>query len=103
MIHEGKVVLCAPLDEIKASHHRLTLRFPETQPAAPALPGALACEGAGREWTTLCDGRLDEIKTAAAALNAAIVEEGVPSLEEIFVARVGTRGAGMPHAAQREA
>src|SRR6266478_1624949 len=39
MLHAGKVLWCGPLDEIKAGHHRLVLRFanPQTQP--PVLPG----------------------------------------------------------------
>ncbi|MCX7011037.1 MAG: ABC transporter ATP-binding protein, partial [Candidatus Sumerlaeota bacterium] len=87
MIHRGRVALCAPVDQIKGSHHRLTLHFEEPQATAPSLPGALSCEGAGREWTFLCDGAMTELKRAAAALGAQVVDEAVPSLEEIFVAR----------------
>ena len=56
MIDRGRVVLCGELDEIKASHRRLTLRFDEPQSRAPALGGALTCEGSGREWTAVCRG-----------------------------------------------
>src|SRR4029077_4894722 len=31
MLHQGKLVLCGPLDEIKAQHRRITLRFDATQ------------------------------------------------------------------------
>lgn len=92
MIHKGKIVLCAPLDEIKGNHHRLTLRFGEPRDEPPKLAGALGCEGSGREWTMLCDGQLDELKAEAAKLNAEVVEQGTPSLEEIFVARVRISG-----------
>jgi len=87
MIHRGRLALCGPVDQIKESHHRLTLRFEEPQAAAPSLPGALSCEGAGREWTFLCDGAMTELKRAAEQMNAQVVDEAVPSLEEIFVAR----------------
>jgi len=88
MIHAGRLVLNAPLDQIKASHHRLTLRFRTSQAAPPRLPGILFCEGAGLEWTVLCDGALDVLRAAAEKQGARIVEEGTPTLEEIFVARV---------------
>jgi len=91
MIHQGRVVLCGTMDNIKGSHYRLTLRFQEALRSAPALLGALSYEGSDREWTAICDGRLDQLKQAAVALGADILEESVPSLEEIFVARV--RGA----------
>ena len=47
--------------------------------------------GAGRDWTAVCRGPLDQIEGEAAALGARIVAEGVPTLDEIFVARVGAR------------
>src|SRR2546430_16104525 len=48
MIHAGRVVFAAPLDEIRATHRRLTLRFPEPRPAPPALAGGPAPGGARR-------------------------------------------------------
>jgi len=88
MIHAGRLVLDAPLDQIKASHHRLTLRFQTSQAAPPRLPGILFCDGSGLEWTVLCDGALEALRAAAEKLGARIVEEGTPTLEEIFVGRV---------------
>jgi len=88
MIHAGRLVLNAPLDQIKASHHRLTLRFQTSQTAPPRFPGVLFCEGEGLEWTVLCDGSLDALRAAAEKQGARIVEEGIPTLEEIFVGRV---------------
>jgi len=91
MITHGRIVFCAGLDEIKQTHYRLTLRFSEARSDAPALAGALVCEGAGREWTAVCRGRLGDLQEAAFTLGAEIVEKQVPSLDEIFVAQVGTR------------
>ena len=90
MIHKGKVVLSAPLEEIKASHHRLTLRFLEPQLGPPDLAGALNWEGSGLEWTAVCNGQIDELIRAAERLNATVVDKGTPSLESIFVARVAS-------------
>jgi ABC-2 type transport system ATP-binding protein len=89
LIDQGKVALCAALDDVKEGHHRLTLRFDEPQARPPVLAGALSCEGGGREWTVVCNGRVGELRAAAARLGARVVAEAVPSLDEIFVARVG--------------
>ena len=87
MMAEGRLVLSGPLDDIKSSHHQFTLRFDNPQARAPVLAGALTVAGAGREWTVVCNGARDELRTAAARLGARIVEEHSPSLDEIFVAR----------------
>ena len=47
MIHQGRIVFDAPLDEIKATHRRLTLRFAEAAPVA-ACAGPGAGRGRGR-------------------------------------------------------
>jgi len=98
MLHAGKVLWCGPLDEIKAGHHRLVLRFanPQTQP--PVLPGALSIQGAGKEWTLICNGARQELNERVAALGARIVEEHTPSLNEIFVARASTAPTCLPGA-----
>jgi ABC-2 type transport system ATP-binding protein len=93
LIDRGRVVFSGALDQIKDTHHRLTLRFPRPRPEPPALPGALAWEGSGAEWAAVCSGRLDDLHTAAAACGAEVVGRRAPSLDEIFVARVGTKAA----------
>src|SRR5947207_13073405 len=91
LIDRGRVVFSGALDHIKDTHHRLTLRFPEPRPQPPALAGALAWEGHGAEWVAVCNGRLSELQEAAAACGAQVIGQRVPSLDEIFVARVGTK------------
>jgi ABC-2 type transport system ATP-binding protein len=91
LIDRGRIVLCDPLDSIKSAHRRLTLRFEEPLGSAPLLRGSLRCEGSGREWTAVCRGSRDDLYGQAASLGALIVEEHTPSLDEIFVARVGSR------------
>lgn len=89
MIHEGKVALYGTLDEIKAGHRHVILRFDSPQDRPPPLPGMLHFEGQGREWSVVCDSPVRELAEAAAQHNAAIVEEHAPSLETVFLARVG--------------
>jgi ABC-2 type transport system ATP-binding protein len=93
MIHRGRVVFDSALDDVKETHRFLTLRFAEARRRPPALAGVLAWDGGGCEWTALCSGRPGEVRDAAAAAGARVVEERVPSLDEIFVAQAGTRGA----------
>ena len=90
MIHQGRIVFDAPLDEIRATHHRLTLQFAEPRPRPPALAGALAWEGDGREWTAVCAGSPVGLRAAAEAAGGRVVEEHGLRLDEIFMARAGT-------------
>jgi ABC-2 type transport system ATP-binding protein len=91
MLHRGHVLFCAGLDDIKETHHRLTLRFETDRASAPQLAGALTCDGRGQEWTALCNGQLGELESAVNRLGARIVDKHVPTLDEIFVAQVGTK------------
>jgi ABC-2 type transport system ATP-binding protein len=88
LIH-GRLAYCGPLDDLKAGHHRLTVRFEEGLARPPALTGALVWEGGGQEWTAVCQGRLGELQAAAEAVGGRVVDRGMPSLDEIFVARAG--------------
>jgi ABC-2 type transport system ATP-binding protein len=87
MLRRGRLVFCEPLDEVKESHFRVTLRFPEPRPAPPALEGVLTWEGAGREWTAFCAGRPEHLEAGAAVLGGSILRRDYLSLDEIFVAR----------------
>lgn len=91
LLDRGRIVLCETLETIKASHCRLTLRFDEPLLSPPALAGSSRWEGSGREWSATCRGTLQDLKGQAAGIGARIVEEHTPSLDEIFVARVGSR------------
>jgi ABC-2 type transport system ATP-binding protein len=91
LIDRGRIVLSEPLDAIKASHRRLTVRFDQPLDEPPALLGSTRWEGFGREWTAVCRGSSAELQDRAAGTGAQIVEEHTPSLDDIFVARLGSR------------
>jgi len=91
MLHQGRVVLCDPLDQILGSHHRITVRFAQPQAAAPDLPGGGQWRGERHEWSTICNGALNQLQQAVEAVGAQIVEQEQPSLEEVFIDRVGRR------------
>jgi ABC-2 type transport system ATP-binding protein len=93
MIHRGRIVFDGPLDEIRATHRRLTVQFPEPRPRPPALAGALSWEGAGREWTAVCAGLPNGLRAQAEAAGGRVVEEHALRLNEIFLARAGAAPA----------
>jgi ABC-2 type transport system ATP-binding protein len=90
MLHQGRLVLCGSLDEIKAQHRQFTLHFESAQVKPPVIAGAFNVCGQGKEWTVMCNGARTELPAIAANLGARIVDEHAPSLNEIFVARAGS-------------
>ena len=90
MLHHGTVRFSAPLDDIKARHRRLSLHFETPQPKAPAIPGAIRVDGAGREWTVICDAVRLYGPAMAQHIGATLVEDSPASLDEIFVAHAAS-------------
>jgi ABC-2 type transport system ATP-binding protein len=88
IIHRGRLVLTASMDEIKDTHRRVTLQFSEPLDKPPALVGAISHEGFGAEWTYICTGSSDQLCRAAEAIGATVVDDTALSLDEIFVSRV---------------
>jgi ABC-2 type transport system ATP-binding protein len=103
LLHQGRLVFSAELDDLKETHRCLTLRFAEPRSQPPALAPVLAWQGAGQEWTAVCRGRPGELEAVFAGSGAHIVADRVPSLDEIFVAQVGTPLAPLPGGQRREA
>ena len=96
MISQGAIVLSAPLRAIKDSHRCLTVRFADEQTRPPAALGVLRWEGRGHEWTAVVGDGAGGLEAAIAGRGGRIVAERVPSLDEIFVAHVGTPAASTP-------
>jgi len=88
MVHEGRVVLCAPMDEIMQRYRKLAVQLPEDMRIPPQLPGASGWEGAGRDCTVLVEDHTPGVDEALAAQGIQIVRDERPSLEDVFVARV---------------
>jgi hypothetical protein len=64
----------------------LSLHFERALTTPPKVPAAIRVDGAGREWTIICDA--DRLHAAAVAqhLGATLVEDTAASLDEIFIA-----------------
>lgn len=87
MIEGGRLLFCAPLDDLQGSHWWVTFRFAQPLAAAPALEGVLSWEGSGREWRALYTGPREHLEAQAAVLGAEIVRQASLNLDEIFLAR----------------
>jgi len=90
MISHGRIALSAPLDAIKESHRHVTVRLPQPWPEPPRVAGVLRWDGGGEEWTAVYCGDSGELQAAVAAWGARVVGSRASSLDEIFVAHVGT-------------
>lgn len=88
IIHQGRILLTASMDEIKETHRRVTLRFGEPMERAPVLIGTLSCEGKGTEWTYICSGAGDQLRRAAESIGGTVVDDASLTLDEIFVSRI---------------
>lgn len=88
MLHHGELILSEPIDSVLQSHQRLLVRFEEPRETPLTLTAALRCEGEGREWTVICNGRREEVESQIAEGRGEIIERSAPTLDEIFVARV---------------
>jgi hypothetical protein len=86
MLHRGTLRFCAPLEDVRARHRRISLRFERPPSEPPHISGAIRVEGAGREWTVICDAARIHSASMAQHLGATVVDDSVASLDEIFVA-----------------
>jgi ABC-2 type transport system ATP-binding protein len=86
MLHRGTLRFCAPLEDIRARHRRLSLQFERPRTEPPTVSGAIRVDGAGREWTVICDAARIHSAAMAQHLGATLVDDTAASLDEIFVA-----------------
>jgi ABC-2 type transport system ATP-binding protein len=88
MIHEGRIVLTASIDELKETHRRITVRFERPRARPPVIAGAISITGEGAEWTYVYSGERAEAQEAVMEFGATLVDEAALTLDEIFVSRV---------------
>jgi len=93
MLHHGALRFCAPLASIREQHRRIALRFAQPLAQAPAVSGAIRVDGAGREWTVICDASRIHGPALAQHLDATIVDDSPASLDEIFIAHATSDAA----------
>jgi len=89
LLDKGRVMVQGPLDEVREAHRVLTVRFDGPQPRPPEVAGMFGWEGGGQEWSAVSCLPAGDVRVAAATWGARVVEERSPSLDKIFMARVG--------------
>jgi ABC-2 type transport system ATP-binding protein len=89
MLKGGRIVFAGELDVVKASHHRLTLRFEAPLAGPPRINGVLQWQGGRQEWLAIASGPLEELLVAASSVGAEVIGHQPLSLDDIFLARVG--------------
>jgi ABC-2 type transport system ATP-binding protein len=98
MLSRGRIVLDGTLHEILETHRRLVIRFPDASIRLEALPGALSLSGGPDEWTVICNGAADQLRSTLRQLRGNLVEDSAATLDEIFQARVSFRADAAPPA-----
>ena len=90
MISHGQIVLSAPMAALKASHRSLTVHFATSRSHPPDVASVLRWDGHGHDWTAVCRKGAGVHEAMGAVAGAQIMADRDASLDEIFVAHVGT-------------
>jgi ABC-2 type transport system ATP-binding protein len=94
LLREGKMILSAPLEEVRKKVRRVSLRFADTPPDPTGLGTILEKNGTGRFWQVLVQ---DPNPGAIAALrqraDLSDVEDVSVSLEEVYAGLMARPGA----------
>ncbi len=85
MLSNGRLVLNDSLDNIKSRQRVVTVRFLHQVTEKPLIPGLINLDGSAAEWKYLCPEGTAMLRATAASIGAEILEETIPSLDEIFV------------------
>jgi ABC-2 type transport system ATP-binding protein len=91
ILDQGRLIYCAPLEQLKQSVRRLVLTFAEP-PQPFELPNTLVAEHAGRQSALVVRDFSDATLAAARALHPTHLAVDELGLEDIFVAMVGQAG-----------
>jgi ABC-2 type transport system ATP-binding protein len=91
IMKSGRILLSENLDDVKEKHFGVTLRFAGARSTGPSLPGFMAWEGSGQEWSAVFYGEAAKLQSAAALADAQVTRQVRLSLDDIFVAHVGNR------------
>ncbi len=92
-IAHGRLLLTAPLDEVRRRIVRLRLRYETEAPDAAALGAVLERNGSGKQWhAVLQDPRADAVEALRAVEGIHDVEQSHLTLEEIYCALLSRSG-----------
>lgn len=92
VVDQGKLRACCSLESFRERVRRLVVRFPNTPPDVPVLPGLLDGIRSEHEIAVTVVGSEGAIETHFHDLGAASIEQMPIDLEEAFISYVGNRG-----------
>jgi ABC-2 type transport system ATP-binding protein len=90
IIERGRIVENDSLELLKEKFHKVYVRFEAGLAAPPKTNGFFDWQGEDTLWSAFFRGAAADAESDAARLHAHLLERSTPSLEEIFVALVGT-------------
>ena len=94
---EGRLLLAAPLEELRRRIVRVRLRFETTPPDAAALGQALDSEISGRQWqAVLLDADRAALDSLGERADLEGIEESPLTLEEMYTALLARYHTGGP-------
>jgi ABC-2 type transport system ATP-binding protein len=86
LMDRGRLVLAGDMDEVRASHQRIDVRWSESGALVGAIPGVLSASQNGWFGTLIVVGDISE---SLRAIGATIVKQQPASLKEIVLAYAG--------------
>ena len=95
ILHQGRIQLCAPVDQVLSGHRRVQLRLSSPVSHFPPAGIWIHSEGSGHLWSLVAEAGIDAIRADVSRLQAEILAVDPMNLDDIFVART----AGKPLAA----
>ena len=94
-LSQGRLLLTAPLDEVRRRIVRLQLNFENAAPDAATLGAVLQRNGTGKQWqAVLQDPRADAVEALRAVEGIHDMELSALSLEEIYCALLTRKDGG---------
>jgi ABC-2 type transport system ATP-binding protein len=91
MIHEGKIVVAGPLDQLRACHRVLRVRAERRPEELRAIPGVVTVDGDGEVVRLFGRGTAESLTGRITATGARVIDERPSNLSEIFLALAGQR------------
>jgi ABC-2 type transport system ATP-binding protein len=91
IINGGRIIQNEELESLKSNYHRVVFRFGSAPRATPQLEGCFNWQGGDRNWSACYKGDVDEAEKLTSRFDAQLVEHSRLSLNEIFLALVGSR------------
>lgn len=88
MFSEGKLELIMSMEDLREKHQRRVVELPEGLERLPAMDCVLHSQGEGREWSIVTYGDKEATRRELEEVEARILEESVPSLNTVFIARL---------------